>query len=111
MLKKIGTAFADTPEKVLVEINLSSPNIPEKPPIAHDFVGMKEYLTTVFAAGGTHGSARWSQVDAVFTMVSLLKLLAFSMSSIPTCPSSAASTRLAVVWWWTWRRRRPSCIQ
>jgi dihydroorotate dehydrogenase (fumarate) len=38
----------------LVEINLSCPNIPEKPPIAFDFVGMKEYLTTVFAAG-THG--------------------------------------------------------
>jgi dihydroorotate dehydrogenase (fumarate) len=55
MLKKIGTVFGDTPEKVLVEINLSCPNIPGKPPIAYDFVGMKEYLTTVFAAGGAHG--------------------------------------------------------
>jgi dihydroorotate dehydrogenase (fumarate) len=55
MLMKIGTAFADAPEKVLVEINLSCPNIPGKPPISYDFVGMKEYLTTVFAAGGTHG--------------------------------------------------------
>jgi dihydroorotate dehydrogenase (fumarate) len=54
MLKKLGKFFADAPEKVLVEINLSCPNIPGKPPIAYDFVGMKEYLTTVFAAG-THG--------------------------------------------------------
>jgi dihydroorotate dehydrogenase (fumarate) len=53
MLKKLGIIFADAPEKVLVEINLSCPNIPGKPPIAYDFVGMKEYLTTVFAAG-TH---------------------------------------------------------
>jgi dihydroorotate dehydrogenase (fumarate) len=54
MLKQIGTVFANAPEKVLVEINLSCPNIPGHPPVAYDFVGMKEYLTTVFAAG-SHG--------------------------------------------------------
>lgn len=34
MLKKIGAVFADAPENVLVEINLSCPNIPGKSPIA-----------------------------------------------------------------------------
>lgn len=54
MLKAAGERFQTTPDKVLMEINLSCPNIPGKPPIAYDFVGMKEYLTTVFA-NGTYG--------------------------------------------------------
>jgi dihydroorotate dehydrogenase (fumarate) len=51
MLKAAGEQFQATPDKVLMEINLSCPNIPGKPPIAYDFVGMKEYLATVFANG------------------------------------------------------------
>jgi len=32
---------------LLIEINLSCPNIPCKPPISYDFDGMDEYLTTI----------------------------------------------------------------
>jgi len=34
---------------ILVEINLSCPNIPCKAPVAYDFEGMQEYLETVFS--------------------------------------------------------------
>lgn len=54
MLKAAGTRFQDSSTQVLMEINLSCPNIAGKPPIAYDFDGMKEYLTTVFA-NGTYG--------------------------------------------------------
>ncbi len=54
MLQAAGKRFQETPDKVLMEINLSCPNIPGKPPIAYDFVGMKDYLTTVFQ-NGTYG--------------------------------------------------------
>jgi dihydroorotate dehydrogenase (fumarate) len=51
MVQQLGTAFADALGTILVEINLSCPNIPGKPPIAYDFEAMKDYLTTVFARG------------------------------------------------------------
>lgn len=54
MLRLAGERFADTADKILMEINLSCPNIPGKPPIAYDFEGMKEYLNTALAQG-THG--------------------------------------------------------
>lgn len=42
MIQKLDQAEFSTP--VLVEINLSCPNIPGKPPIAYDFDGMRQYL-------------------------------------------------------------------
>lgn len=54
LIKAAAARFENTLDKVLIEINLSCPNIPGKPPIAYDFDGMKEYLTTVFA-NGTYG--------------------------------------------------------
>jgi dihydroorotate dehydrogenase (fumarate) len=59
MLKQLAAAFVlddstSTPPQLLIEINLSCPNIPGKPPIAYDFEGMKGYLTTVFHEGN-HG--------------------------------------------------------
>ena len=54
MLAEVAKAFPpddDSGKTVLVEINLSCPNIPGKPPIAYDFDGMKEYLSTVFSKG------------------------------------------------------------
>jgi len=55
MLAETAKAFPPDGDKtVLVEINLSCPNIPGKPPIAYDFDGMKEYLAGVFV-DGDHG--------------------------------------------------------
>lgn len=51
MLKAAGERFKDKRDKVLIEINLSCPNIPGKPPIAYDFDGMDEYLKIVFVDG------------------------------------------------------------
>lgn len=54
MVQQVQTAFAATEEgtttaPIFVELNLSCPNIPGKPPIAYDFVGLKDYLTTALA--------------------------------------------------------------
>jgi len=52
MLEETANSFPESSEKnVLVEINLSCPNIAGKPPIAYDFDGMKEYLSIVFEKG------------------------------------------------------------
>jgi dihydroorotate dehydrogenase (fumarate) len=61
MLEKLGSEFASSPHKVLVEINLlsSCPNnnnnsAGKKPPLAYDFEAMKSFFTSVFSKG-SHG--------------------------------------------------------
>ena len=49
MIETAGALASKLPGGIALEINLSCPNIPGKPPIAYDFEGMTEYLATVFA--------------------------------------------------------------
>ena len=51
MIAKCGELAKKLPGGLAVEINLSCPNIPGKPPIAYDFEGMAAYLDGVFADG------------------------------------------------------------
>lgn len=54
MLEQVASQFSENKNQILVEINLSCPNIPGKPPIAYDFEGMQKYLAIVFSKGN-HG--------------------------------------------------------
>lgn len=50
LIKTLGDRFHKS-ESFLVEINLSCPNFPDKPPIAYDFEAMEDFLKVVFAQG------------------------------------------------------------
>ena len=50
MLEKAGELSKSLPGGLAVEINLSCPNIPGKPPISYDFEGMEEYLRTAIGS-------------------------------------------------------------
>jgi len=57
IVTKLSAEFKDSATAVLVEINLSCPNIKGKPPIAYDFDGMQAYLTTVFEGYNVQSSS------------------------------------------------------
>jgi len=57
MIEKAGALASEIPGGLAVEINLSCPNIPGKPPTAYDFDGMSDYLATVFRGGTAAGVA------------------------------------------------------